>query len=171
MTLELERTGPTVDAAVIDAFEQRLGAQLPADYRHFLLTVNGGWAADSYHHPPSGPGDIGIRALWGVGIDDVNSSMERNLAVFADRYPSDFLPIGEDSGGNLILIQISGDDVGSIHFWDHEEEADEDEPPTHRNITRISDSFTAFLEELEVYELDEEDLAWIAEYRRKRGLE
>lgn len=171
MTLELERTGPTVPPEVIDQFEQSLGARLPTDYRHFLVTVNGGWATTDFHHPPSADGDFGIDCLWGVGVDDENRSLEKALGVFQGRYPPEFLPFGEDPGGNLVLIQLRGDDVGSIHFWDHEEEADEDKPARYRNLTRISDSFTAYLEELEPYELPDEDLAMIAELRSKHGMD
>lgn len=171
MTLELEDTGPVVPVAVIDGFEDGLGGRLPGDYRQFLSTVNGGWAVDSFHHPPSGPGDIGVDALWGVGIDDEDRSMEQNLEVFRGRYPPEYLPFGEDAGGNLVLIKLGDDDFGSIHFWDHEEEADAGEPATYRNLTRLSDSFTAFLEELEPYELPEGDVAWIEERRRERGVD
>lgn len=171
MTLQLEDTGPTVPAEIIDEFERRVGATLPQEYRQFLLTVNGGWATTDFHHPASADGDHGVRCLYGIGVEDEYRSMERSLGAYEGRYPAEFLPFGEDPGGNLVLIQWRGSDVGSVHFWDHEEEADEDEPPTYRNITRISDSFSAYLEELEPYELPEEDLAMIAEYRRKHGLD
>lgn len=171
MTLELERTGPPLSAQDLEEFEERVGVTLPDEYRQFLLTVNGGWATTDFHHPLTADGDFGIDCLYGIGIEDEYRSMERSLEAYEGRYPSEFLPVGEDPGGNLVLIQWRGDDVGSIHFWDHEEEADEDEPATHRNLTRISDGFAAYLEELEPYELPEEDLAMIAELRRKNGLE
>lgn len=97
--------------------------------------------------------------------------MERNLELFSGRYPREYLPIGEDAGGSLVLIKLTRDDYGSIHFWNHEEESDEDEPQTHSNITRISDSFAAYLEELEPCELPDEDSAWVDEYRRAHGLD
>ena len=38
----MERRGPVVTEADVRAFEKKLGATLPDDYRAFLLEVNGG---------------------------------------------------------------------------------------------------------------------------------
>lgn len=63
--------------------------------------------------------------------------------------PETLLPIGHDSLGNLICLGVVGDDAGTVYFWDHEAEADEDEPPTWDNLSVIQPSFSAFLKSLE----------------------
>ena len=75
--------------------------------------------------------------------------MRGKRKTFTDRMPKRLVPIASDSFGNQICIAVSGDDRGSIFFWDHEKEADEGEgesPETIGNVTLIADSFSAFLD-------------------------
>lgn len=58
-----------------------------------------------------------------------------------------FIPIAEDPGGNLILLNCTGKDEG-IYFWDHELESLEDTPPNISNMSLISTSFEAFFNRL-----------------------
>ncbi len=36
------------------------------------------------------------------------------------------LPIALAEGGNLVCLSVANDDFGSVHFWDHEAEAEEE---------------------------------------------
>ena len=55
------------------------------------------------------------------------------------------LPIGSDSFGNLIVLQVDGEATGRVLFWDHEAEVS-------ASLTEISRSFTDFLAELRLEE-------------------
>jgi len=62
--VDFEDYGDPADAQEIDVFEREVGAKLPADYREFLLTRNGG----RLHYRNSYKGDA-IERLSGLGVD------------------------------------------------------------------------------------------------------
>jgi len=66
------------------------------------------------------------------------------------RMPDNLVPIGDDPGGNLICISVSGKDCGSLLFWNLEGEADveEGEVASYENVSLIAPSFSAFLNDL-----------------------
>ena len=61
--------------------------------------------------------------------DDFDDDLLYNYKMYKKRMPKVLLPIAGDSSGNMICISISGDKVGCVWFWDHEEEVYEGEPP------------------------------------------
>lgn len=145
MPIEFSKPGPAIRVATVEAFEQTIGHPLPADYRTFLIESNGGVPVQD--HIPSNA-DVGIDAFFSLDSNDPDYGMAPHLAVYADRYPATMLPIASSVGSNLILIDVAGDDIGSVWFWDHEAEADEGEPPRTDNITKLADDFDSFLDQL-----------------------
>jgi hypothetical protein len=59
------------------------------------------------------------------------------------------LPVASDQFGNLFAVSLRDEDNGSVWFWDHEEEADEDEPPTEANIKLMGPDWSTFLRSLQ----------------------
>jgi cell wall assembly regulator SMI1 len=123
----------------IARLEARLGRVLPEDYRDYLLAQDGGRLADN-----SGALDT----IFGLGDVPDWASLWDKLDVLTDRMPSWMLPVADDAYGNLYAISLRPDDFGSVWFWDHEEEADEGEPPSEENIAWQAASWSAFLEQL-----------------------
>ena len=70
------------------------------------------------------------------------------LDIFRGRVPDGLLPIVGDPFGNVLCIKLSPPARGSIDFWDHEREVDEDEEPNLQNMTMLADCFTDFLDGL-----------------------
>jgi hypothetical protein len=61
------------------------------------------------------------------GLDDgPNGSLAENVERYRDRLPAGFMPIGLDQGGNLLTLALTGEAAGSIYFWDHEDELDDE---------------------------------------------
>lgn len=67
------------------------------------------------------------------------------IYILAKRIPDNFLPIGDDFGGNIICISIRGNNFGKIYFWDHEEDTYEGEYPSYENVHLVADSFDGFV--------------------------
>jgi hypothetical protein len=132
------RCGPVPETAV-EELERRLGRVLPPAYRAYLRQQNGGWLEDN---------NEAVKIVFGVGADPSALDLWRKLDVFAGRVPSWLLPVAQDEYGNLFCVSLRDADLGSVWFWDHEEEADEGEPPTEDNLTRRDDDWTAFLASL-----------------------
>ncbi len=142
--ISFDETG-TTDEASIASLEHRLGVTLPADYRQFLSTVGGGRPVTRDVFATADGVINGIRKFITL---DGEYGFDYTLMMFADRVPDVLLPIGRDSGGNLICLQVRGDRVGTVFFWKHNFEAEEDEPPTWDNLTYVAPSFSALLDGL-----------------------
>jgi hypothetical protein len=65
-----------------------------------------------------------------------------------DRVPPNILPIADAACGNLICLSLRPDSYGWAFFWDHEMEAEEGEPATFANMTKIGGSFHDFFQGL-----------------------
>lgn len=144
MPVEFRRRGPAISESDVAEFEERVGHRLPDDYRVFMLESNGGVPRANYL--PSNE-NVGVRAFFMLG-DDPHYAIGEMLRVFEGRYPVGMLPVAEDSSGNLLLIDVGRQEMGSVWFWEHEFEAEDDEPPRPDNITRIASSFHELLDAL-----------------------
>ena len=65
------------------------------------------------------------------------------------RWPARFLAIAIDGFGNRFLLSLGMPDYGDVYFWDHEQEADEGEPPTEDNLNLVAHSFAEFWYQVE----------------------
>lgn len=137
--------------ADVRALEQRLGATLPEQYRAFLARQNGGEPTPSafrFAHR-SGPYTDGrVRYLFSV-YDGKRSLEDRNALYktrFSKRLPDEMVPIGADSFGNLVCLSVGAGEEGSVWFWNHDNEGQTASgAPWRENLSRIADSFDAFL--------------------------
>jgi hypothetical protein len=48
----------------------------------------------------------------------------------------------------LFTVSVRDQDLGTVWFWDHEEGAEEDEPPTEDNIREVAPDWRTFLDRL-----------------------
>ena len=154
MTISYTRTGRTLsDGRLNDA----LGTDLPGGYRDFMLGQNGGVLTVAAHLPDDTSG-ASVRAF--LVVDDIEGAggydFGEYLRNYEGRYPHGLLPVAVDASSNLVLLDTGYEQPGSVWFWDHEGEADEDEPPRTDNIIKIAASFTAFLKDLTTDLTDEE---------------
>ena len=138
LTFDAEERRPSEDE--VAAFESRLGAALPSEYREFLLECNGGRPVDDLCvETPAAEalGGIVVDHFYslGKGEDDVYD-LDWNRRM--EGPPSAFLPIADDPAGNLLALALVGADAGSVYFWDHETD----------ELTRVATSFSALLDEL-----------------------
>jgi SMI1-KNR4 cell-wall len=132
---------------LVRKLESRVGARLPENYRQFLLQHNGG--------KPS-PGRFTIPRLGVDGVVHVLFGVDRSrqldilqwMRELQDDVPEGFIPIGNDPGGNMILLDISDSSGGAspVYYWDCEHYY----PQTHHDVNTylISPSFSEFIDSL-----------------------
>lgn len=135
-----------LEESELSLYERQLGLQLPAQYRKFLLEFNGGSPRpNSFNFKDS---DAGSQVLSFFGFGSFYNVLDE-LETYSGRLPRRFFPVAAEAGGNLLCISVSGDDAGSIYFWDHELEADLSKgqtPDSVANTTLVADSFSEFLD-------------------------
>lgn len=148
----------------ISNLEKRLGARLPAEYRTFLMTHNGG-------RPENGSievfGRTWDRYRYIACVDPIYTLQKSAPSYFSLNHaiettmpfvPSGHLPIA-DSGGNLITIDLKKK-AGCIYYFDHEHPAliDEEEDDNGmvkyrmKHATLLAGSFDELLTRIAVYE-------------------
>ena len=108
-----------IDEDDVRAFERVLGHPLPAGYRRFLLQHNGGKPANDEFEVP-GRSPTGVQYFFGLDADH-GYDLRWNLDVMADDLPAGVIPIGTDSGGNIVCLGIAGDRHDQVYFWIHDE--------------------------------------------------
>jgi hypothetical protein len=144
----LDREAPA-PADQIERLERRIGRPLPDEYRSFLRQQDGGRLADNTE---------AVKEVFGLAPTVPEyANLWHKLDVYSSRVPDWLLPVASDEFGNLFAISTRDEDLGSVWFWDHEEEADEGEPPTEENLRYRAPDWQSFLNGLEPMELDETD--------------
>jgi cell wall assembly regulator SMI1 len=147
MAVGFSETQSPASEESIQRLERQIGRPLPPGYREFLRQHDGG---------PLDLNDKAVNEIFGLG-DDVPdfANMWNQLETYRDRVPEWLLPVANDSFGNLFALALRQEDHGSVWFWDHEKEADEDEPPTEDNIRRVAPDWPTFLNSLKPVDLSQ----------------
>jgi hypothetical protein len=148
------RHGPT-SLDEIHQFEARRGLVLPAEYKQFLLKSNGGMPThDCFVIPGFHGHGSSLNSFYGIHDDAPHHQLDRALKTYQDRVPDDLIPIAYDAGGNVICIGWTGERLGKIYFWDHEDEIDEEGcfRQDYRNVFLVANSLQEFLDNLMTYE-------------------
>jgi SMI1-KNR4 cell-wall len=147
MAVGFERAFRRASPEQIESVEAELGVELPGDYRRFLERPGGGYLEANFLPPEA---DASVRYLYSAGPNDDDDIFDLvSAAAFYREIGRDYLPIGEDDGGNLVCLKVAGQDRGSVWFWTHDAFANTDP------FTRLADSFEEFFERLRpIAELD-----------------
>jgi hypothetical protein len=147
----MEHRGPQVGEADVAAFEARLGITLPADYRRFLLEVNGGRPssenAQCLH--------LVITGLLSLADKDHEPNDLETCADWARwvlPHP-DLLLIGNAMGA-MILLAHTGSHRGEVWNLDTVDPRPVGANPRvlwhdQRDMTKLADSFEQFMRKLE----------------------
>jgi hypothetical protein len=140
-----EGFGP-VSAQKIAAFERRFGIKLPADYKQFLRTTNGGIPDPNCFNVPD-RGEALADYLYGVREERTYCDLEweQRQASHWDPLPPGFVAIGHDPGGSTLLLATLGEDAGRVFFWDRSGLWVREDG---HNTFPLAASFTAFIESL-----------------------
>jgi hypothetical protein len=144
-----ERRGVPVSEEHLRQLEVAVGAELPADYRSFLIEGDG--AKFRQYNEIEGTFHGALREVFAVGDPDGSArSLDHIRRLYDERVPAEFLPIADDLGGNLYCLGVRGEHRGSVFFWDHEMEAEEGEPPTMENMEQVAASFEELVSRVRV---------------------
>jgi hypothetical protein len=141
-------SGKLGEETIVD-FERSLGITLPNSYRSFLLKHNGGMPEPNYFPLLNNPIDKFAIVNYLYCISSGDDYDIRNIIISMEgRLPRDLLPIGEDPGGNLICIAVSGSNFGKVYFWDHEDELPLRQPSDYHNVYFLSNDFLQFFDSI-----------------------
>jgi hypothetical protein len=143
--VEINQNVEPTNQHAIELFQRFIGKKLPKDYVKFLVDYNGGSPVPDAFDFEDGSGGSSVRYFHGLRKNADDDDLLRNMDVYKDRMPTDFLPIASDFGGNKIVMAISGQYYGRVFFWDHENEVDEGSVAGMQNMSLVAKNFSAFL--------------------------
>jgi hypothetical protein len=136
---------PPVDEDQIQAFERRNCLTLPADYRQFLLSHNGGMPRPSCSWIPTIRKEVIVDVLYGIA-DSKDLDLQECIDEFRDEMPKGALIIGSDPGAAMFILGTSPPLVG-VYFWDHQHRFTGSSEESG-NTFKLAPTFTAWLEKL-----------------------
>ena len=139
-----------LDADTLD-LEKKIGTNLPADYKEFLMRSNGG-RPDPKFFPIRGFNNNPFGQVQDfLGIDDPVEScrLDWKYQVFRGRIPENLFPIACEDGGSLICLSLSGPDTGHVYYWNYYGET---KPSTGDNVYFIAETFQGFLDSLQFHD-------------------
>ena len=121
--------------------------KLPEDYRNFLIEHNGGCPYPNIVNLENTQTDI--QCLFGMNDAPYYTGFFDNLDSYIDRVPNFYMPIGNDSFGNIFLLSLRDSNFGEIAFWRHEQELKEGDAGEYfGNIEVVASSFSEFVDNL-----------------------
>ena len=142
--VHLTKQAPAVSRGEIEAFEKRQGISLPDAYKTFLLTTNGGEPTPDRLIISGWRGkSTCVSRFFGLS-EGGHYDLEKSLSGVEDYVPTGFVPIAEDSGGNLLCLGIKDTHAGKVFFWDHEQPQGDDP----RNLREVANSIDELLDKL-----------------------
>ena len=118
--MEWDSIFPPASEDQIAGFERATGIVLPPLYRDFLHSTNGGSPQSERRFVVDESDEVMLGALYGIAEDGgaLNlKSVYDDLREWED-FPHEMLPIGEDPGGNRLLLATRGENKERIDFWD-----------------------------------------------------
>lgn len=150
--LGISESAEPLSDETLDGLEKRRGLRLPQPYRQFLLLNNGGRPDKCVFQYQTQDGRCGssfVDTFFSVYEGEYHNwdSYFDTYKSWRKRVPDNLIPIADDPGGNLVLLSVSGEDVGNVYFWDHHKESRTGEP-TWDNVYPIAKTFPDFLDSL-----------------------
>jgi hypothetical protein len=151
--MQIDKANPfgATSPEAIAEFETRRGVLLPAEYKAFLLTSNGGMPTPDVCEVPGWHGrGSEVGSFYGIHEGPKTKRLDWACEVHEERIPGDLIPIAYDANGNEICLGWRGERKGKIYFWDHEDEIDENGcfRQDYRNVFLVANSLQEFLDNL-----------------------
>lgn len=159
--LEFSKWNPPATSEQIAETERMLGAELPRDYREFLLKINGGlistnpsFTANDHSNTPE---EWILKRLMGVEpCESASISSQLGAFDFNERVPNLIIPIGILKADYRMCLSLRKIDYGYIYMWgpNHLLSGDEEEPieQTMKDLFLVAKSFSEFLGVLKIHQ-------------------
>lgn len=140
----IKEGGSSICEEQILMIEKLIGADLPEDYRRFLLAYNGGIPTPNVidiNGLPGSPTDVQV--LFGINRETESSNLEWNFNLIVDRCQNlRLLPIACDSGGNLFCLKMHSATAIEVVYCDLDD--------MDCSLYPVAMSFNAFMRKLDV---------------------
>lgn len=149
--IAIKQPGPQITIEDIQNLEGEIGAELPKDYKSFLLRHNGGVPSPNTVNISGLPGSsTDVQVFFGIEREHQSSNLSWNFKLVKERYPGrDILPIACDSGGSLFCLMLTSENAGEIFFCDNGNSFYNNPTKDIGSLYRVASNFEAFLVQIQ----------------------
>ena len=144
--MEFAESYDAISPTDLEKVENKVGYQLPQEYKSFLLKHNGGRPLLDAVRYKNEHFDF-VAYFYAIRGEMYHDDLARQIGEHEDMIPEGYLPIAESPGGDVFCISLKESTMGAIFHWDHEE-ANYDGEPWEYNMTKLAPSLTKFIEGL-----------------------
>ncbi|MGD6961009.1 SMI1/KNR4 family protein [Fictibacillus phosphorivorans] len=137
----IESNNEKISIETIKQFENENEVKLTEKYKKFLLQWNGGYPSASTFKISDEKGHSVLNVFNGIG--DMYDNLEKVIDIYEYRLPNGFIPIADDSAGNVICLGTNESYYENIYFWDHEQESEN--PNDMSNMYFLANDINKFL--------------------------
>jgi hypothetical protein len=137
---KINNSGIELTSDLIKTFEIKNNIKFTELYTKFLLENNGGYPEKSTFKISDVQGESVLNIFYGI---DMYDNISDYLDIYEGRISTNFIPIADDSGGNVICLGIDKEYYEKIYFWDHENETED-----MSNMYYLSSNIYEFVENL-----------------------
>ncbi len=109
-----------LDFGDLERLEDDINAILPDPYREYLIRCNGGEFERKVVDLPDGSGSTTVHHMFGLHLGPEYRQILKAYKESIAHAPETFLPICDDSFGNIFYLKIKGENAGAVYFADHE---------------------------------------------------
>jgi SMI1/KNR4 family protein SUKH-1 len=151
----MARRGTEVTVDAVQRFEQKLGRELPDDYRAFLLELNGGRPARSHRvfaieRAGKHRDETTLDTLHSLDDPDDDHDLAAHQVFRRDDYPEAGLRIGYDAFGSALVLILAGSHRGELWMLDQGDSRPTGSNPRvewfdRRDVWKLADSFAQFM--------------------------
>ena len=118
--MQIHDRGEPLSEQSLQELEEKLGVRLPEPYRRFLQEYNGGRPEpDILDIAGASFGGASVREIFGVGTERKCGDLLWNKETLDGAVAEDWLPIADDSSGDIYCIVTKGEDRGHVYFLDY----------------------------------------------------
>jgi hypothetical protein len=149
MTIAIKTPGSKIDALAIENVEREFSRRLPDDYKQFLLEFNGGKPETNEFDVPATKTGSGVNFVYGILATGRDGDLVHEQRLLKDRLPSGVIAIADAEGGNRVCLSLRNEDFGTVFFWDHELESEEDKAA---GLAQVAVSFDGFFAQLRKFD-------------------
>ena len=110
-----------IDMEVLNDFEKELNVSIPEEYRNYLIKFNGSDFEKCIVQLPGDIGDTTVHHMFGIHAGPEYRQLIENYNDSFNLTSGNYIPICDDSFGNIFYLKIKGENLGAIYFCDHKE--------------------------------------------------
>ena len=153
ITNRFKHSGKVLNNNDFIQIESKYNFKFPKEVKELYMEFNGG-EPEKYIYIDEDGDDYVVQKILSIKYSEkFTNTLEGYIESFRrdNIIPNWLIPFGYDPGGNIYCFSLQNDEFGTIYFWDHEYDENED---IDDHLIYLCDSILEFVNSLVIYKND-----------------